>query len=67
LGATEGEGGIPVEMINSLGEKVTETLVQICQQIYISEEWPVDFMQSVLVPLPKKQLLRSAVAIVQSA
>jgi len=31
------------EMIKGLGEKATEEFVQICQQIYTSSVWPVDF------------------------
>jgi len=63
-GKAEGVDGILVEMVKVLGEKATEELglvekateelVQICQQIYTSGEWSVDFMQSVLVPLPTK-------------
>jgi len=52
LGKTEGVDGTAVKMIECLGEKTTVELVQICQQIYTSGEWPVDFMQSVLVPPP---------------
>ena len=45
--------GIPIEMIKALGEEAKDKLGQICQQIYTFGEWPVHFMQSILVPLPK--------------
>jgi len=47
-----GKKGVDVEMFKSLSEKATKELVQICQQIYTSGDWPVVFMQFVLAPLP---------------
>ena len=37
-----------------MGVNAKDELVQICHQIFTSGEWPVDFMQSVVVPLTKK-------------
>ena len=43
-GKTQGIDGIPVAMIKALGEKAKEELVQLCQQIHTSGEWPIDFI-----------------------
>ena len=51
---SEGIDEIPAEFIKSLGEKATERLVEICQTVYESGEWPDDFMQTIMVPLEKK-------------
>lgn len=45
---------IPAEMIKCLGEKAKEELIRICQQIYLTGEWPKDFMETGMVPLQKK-------------
>ena len=39
----EGSDGIPVELLK-----------EICKQIYISGEWPDDFMKTTMIPLQKK-------------
>ena len=41
-------------MLKCLGEKATEELTEICQQIYTIGEWPSDFLQTVMIPLEKK-------------
>ena len=53
-GKTEGIDDIPAEMLKNLGEKATTELISICQQIYASGEWPKDFTQTVMIPIPKK-------------
>ena len=42
-GKAEGIDDESVEMLKALDEKATGKMVQICQQITTSGEWPVDF------------------------
>ena len=50
-GKSEGVDKIPAEMLKCLRGKTKEELVEICQQIYKTGEWPKDFMDTVMVPL----------------
>ncbi len=50
----EGIDNIPVEVLRILGEKATDELVSICQDIYRRGIWPEDFLQTVMIPLKKK-------------
>ena len=50
----EGVDHIPAEAIKILGENAMNELVEICQQIYITGEWPKDFLQSIMIPIKKK-------------
>lgn len=53
-GKTEGVDDIPAEMIKSLTGSTKEELIRLCQEIYISGEWPNDFKETVMIPLQKK-------------
>lgn len=50
----EGIDNIPAEFLKTLGEKATQELVEICQTIYNTGEWPEDFLQTIMVPIKKK-------------
>ena len=51
----EGIDNIPIEFLRNLGERAMEELVQLCQDIYKTGEWPDDFLQTIMIPLRKKQ------------
>jgi len=51
----EGIDGIPVEILKNLGDKAMNELIQLCQDIYNTGVWPEDFLQTILIPLKKKQ------------
>ena len=51
---SEGIDNIPAELLKSLGEKATEELVKLCQQMYERGEWPDDFTKTIIVPMEKK-------------
>jgi len=53
-GKAEGVDDIPGKMLKCIGEKAIEELIEICQQIYTTGEWPSDFLQTVMIPLEKK-------------
>ena len=46
--------GIPVELFQILKDDAVEVLHSICQQIWITQQWPQDWKRSVFIPIPKK-------------
>jgi len=42
--------GIPAELLKALGVKVKRELYDICNEIYVTDEWPDD---SVIIPIEK--------------
>ena len=49
-----GGDGIPVEQFQILKDDVVKVLHSICQQIWITQQWPQDWKKSVFIPIPKK-------------
>ena len=49
-----GGGGIPVELFQILKDDAVKVLHSICQQIWKSQQWPLDWKRSVFIPIPKK-------------
>ena len=49
-----GGDGIPVELFQILEDDAVKVLHSICQQIWISQQWPQDWKRSVCTPIPKK-------------
>jgi len=49
-----GPDGIPAELIKALGSDWKRELFEICNEIYISREWPEDFLESIIIPIEKK-------------
>src|ERR1043165_900868 len=54
-GKAEGIDNIPIEMLRNLGEKAMNEVVQLCQDIYNTGEWPEDFRQTIVIPIQKKR------------
>ena len=52
-GKATGIDGIPIELIKCLGEGKKEIL-SLFKNIYNEGEWPEEFMETVLLPIPKK-------------
>ena len=52
----EASGGdrIPVELFQILKDDAVKVLHSICQQIWKTQQWPRDWKNSVLIPIPKK-------------
>src|SRR6476661_4071843 len=50
----EGVDGIPAEFLKALGERGRKELVSLCRQMYVTGEWPEDFVKSSIVTLEKK-------------
>ena len=50
-----GEGdGIPVELFQILKDDAVKVLHSICQQIWKTRQWPLDWKRSVFISIPKK-------------
>ena len=45
---------IPVELFQILKDDAVKVLHSICQQIWISQQWPQDWKRLVFIPIPKK-------------
>ena len=45
---------IPVELFQILKEDAVKMLHSICQQIWKTQQWPLDWKKSVFIPIPKK-------------
>ena len=46
--------GIPVELFQILKDDAVEVLHSICQQIWKTQQWPLDWKMSVFISIPKK-------------
>ena len=49
-----GGDGIPVELFQILKDGAVKVLHSICQQIWKTHQWPLDWKRSVFIPIPKK-------------
>ena len=52
-GKATGVDGIPIELIKCFDEGKKEIL-SLCNKIYNEGEWPEEFIETVLLPIPKK-------------
>ena len=57
-GKSPGPDNIPAELIKHGGDEMTRVLTAICQRIWDSKEWPLEWTRSLIIPLPKKGNLR---------
>ena len=48
-----GVDGIPIELVKYLGKEKNEIL-SLCNKIYNEDQWPEEFMETVLLPIMKK-------------
>ena len=49
-----GGDGIPVELFQILKDDAVKVLHSICQQIWKTQQWPLDWKMSVFISIPKK-------------
>ena len=47
-------GGIPAELFQILKDDAVKVLHSICQQIWVTQQWPQDWKRWVFIPIPKK-------------
>ena len=49
-----GDNGIPAELFQSLKDDAVKVVHSICQQMWKTQKWPLDWTRSVFIPIPKK-------------
>ena len=49
-----GGDGIPVELFHILKDDAVKVMQSVCQQIWKTQQWPLDWKMSVFIPIPKK-------------
>ena len=51
---TSGDDEIPAELFQILKDDAAKVLYSICQQIWKTQQWPLDWKRSVFILIPKK-------------
>ena len=54
MNKASGGDGIPVELFQILKDDTVKVLHSICQQIWKTQQWQLDWKRSVFIPIPKK-------------
>ena len=54
MNKASGGNGIPAELFQVLKEDAVKVLYYVCQQIWITHQWPQDLMGSIFIPIGKK-------------
>ena len=54
MNKASGGDGIPVELFQILKGDAVKVLHSICQQIWKTQQWSLDWKRSVFIPIPKK-------------
>ena len=54
INKASGGCGIPGELFQILKDDAVKVLHSICQQIWETRQWPLDWKRSVFIPIPKK-------------
>ena len=54
MNKASGDDGIPAEVFQNLKDAAAKVLLQICQHIWKTQQWPQDWKRSVFIPIPKK-------------
>ena len=49
-----GGDGIPAKLFQILKDDAVKVLHSLCQQIWRTQQWPLDWKRSVFIPSPKK-------------
>ena len=53
-GKTPGPDNIPSELIKHGGENIQKLSTSLCQMIWNTKEWPIQWTCSLVIPIPKK-------------
>ena len=61
-----GSDNIPIELVKNGGEKTVKAITGLCQKIWATKEWPIEWKYSVYVHLPKKEIWQNAATTGQS-
>ena len=65
MNKASGGDGIPVELAQILKDDAVKVLHSTCQQIWKTQQWPLDWKRSVLSQSPRKTMLKNALTTAQ--
>ena len=54
MNKASGDDGIPIELFQILKDDAVKVLHSICQQIWKTQQWSLDWKRSVVIPTPNK-------------
>ena len=54
MNKASGSDRIPVELCQILKDDAVKVLQSICQQIWMTQQWPQEWKRSVFIPIPKR-------------
>ena len=54
INKSPGEDGIPIELIKECGDEGVDIMLELCNKVWKTGNWPSDWKRSVFVPIPKK-------------
>ena len=57
-GKSPGIDNVPAELLKHGGETVVSIFTKLCQKIWETKQWPKEWTQSLVIPLPKKGNLK---------
>ena len=57
---------IAAELFRSLKDDAIKVLHSLCQQMWKTQKWPQDWKRSVLIPIPRRVVLKNVLTIGQS-
>ena len=60
MNKASGGDGIPVELFQILKDDAVKVLHSICQQIWKSQQWPLDWKKLVLIIIPRKAIPKNS-------
>ena len=56
-----GDDNIPVDFLKELGDNGLKIMTALVNKIYMSGDWPKDFLDLTMIALPKKNQAKNAV------
>ena len=56
-----GDDNIPVDLLNEMGDSGLKIMTTLVNKIYMSGDWPNDFLDVTMIALPNKIKQRNAV------
>ena len=59
-----GGDGIPLDLFQVLKDDAVKVLHSICQHIWKTEQWPLDWRRSAFIPIPKKGNANRTIALI---
>ena len=65
MNKASGGDGIPAELFKILRYEAVQVLHSICQQIWETQQWLLDWKRSVFIPIPKRAMPKNAQTTVQ--